>query len=157
MELYQVDAFTNTVFSGNPAGVCLLPAPKDEAWMQNVAGEMNLSETAFLLLAEDSDSFLLRWFTPKSEVDLCGHATLASAHILWETGRLNETKEARFLTKSGLLTAKKAGEWIELTFPKEEDEEAEAPHELVRGLGIATPNYVGRNRWIIYWKSTLRK
>ncbi len=143
MEIYQVDAFTNKMFSGNPAGVCILKSPKDEEWMQNVAREMNLSETAFL--QEDKDSFTLRWFTPNREVDLCGHATLASAHILWETGRLSENKEARFLTKSGLLTAKKIGDWIELDFPKEEDEEADAPQELLRGLGV-TPNYVGRNR-----------
>jgi len=82
MKIYQVDAFTDKPFTGNPAGVCVLPGPKDDAWLQNVAAEMNLSETAFLL--EQADGFRLRWFTPAVEVDLCGHATLASAHVLWE-------------------------------------------------------------------------
>ncbi|ODS38575.1 MAG: oxidoreductase [Candidatus Altiarchaeales archaeon WOR_SM1_79] len=146
MKIYQVDAFTNKMFSGNPAGVCILVSHKDEEWMQNVAREMNLSETAFL--QEDTDGFKLRWFTPAREVDLCGHATLAGAHILWETKRLSENMEARFHTKSGLLTAKKTGEWIELNFPKEECRETEAPQELITGLGMPSMQvkYVGRNR-----------
>ncbi|MCP4131177.1 MAG: PhzF family phenazine biosynthesis protein [bacterium] len=143
MEIYQVDAFTNRIFSGNPAGVCLLPAPKDEEWMGNVAAEMNLSETAFL--EKQAEGFNLRWFTPVDEVDLCGHATLASAHMLWETGVLSPTEEARFFTKSGLLTAQKNGEWIELNFPAEPDAECEAPAELEPGLG-AVPLYTGKNR-----------
>ena len=84
--IYQVDAFTAKPFAGNPAAVCILEAPADEKWMQNVAREMNLSETAFI--CPEADGFRLRWFTPAVEVDLCGHATLATAHILWETGRL---------------------------------------------------------------------
>ena len=84
--LYQVDAFTEKPFRGNPAAVCILLEPGEEAWMQNVAREMNLSETAFL--HREGDAFNLRWFTPAVEVELCGHATLASAHILWETGLL---------------------------------------------------------------------
>jgi PhzF family phenazine biosynthesis protein len=109
VKFLQVDAFTNEAFKGNPAAVCLLDSPKTDAWMQQVAMEMNLSETAFLLKQEDGYS--LRWFTPLAEVDLCGHATLASAHTLWEEGLLDPEKEARFFTKSGLLTATKSQDW----------------------------------------------
>lgn len=111
----QVDAFTDRPFAGNPAAICVLPAPRDDAWMQNVAREMNLSETAFLL--RDGDTFGLRWFTPAVEVDLCGHATLASAHALWEEGHLDREAPARFQTRSGPLTARRDGRWIELDFP----------------------------------------
>src|SRR5689334_6552937 len=107
LPIYQVDAFTDRPFAGNPAGVCILDAPKEDTWMQNVAMEMNLSETAFLLKGEDG--YQLRWFTPAVEVQLCGHATLASAHALWETGRLQPGEIARFHTLSGLLTAQKDG------------------------------------------------
>lgn len=143
MKIYHVDAFTDKMFSGNPAAVCILPLPKDEAWMQNVAGEMNLSETAFM--ARQDDGFNLRWFTPKREVDLCGHATLASAHVLWETGILPPDKEVRFFTKSGLLTAVRKNDFIELNFPSEEDRETSAPKELIEGLKVM-PKYVGKNR-----------
>src|ERR1700688_4394845 len=102
--LLQVDAFADAPFKGNPAAVCLLPSARDEAWMASVAREMNLSETAFLVRRADG-SFDLRWFTPAVEVALCGHATLASAHVLWETGTLPAGETARFHTKSGLLTA----------------------------------------------------
>jgi PhzF family phenazine biosynthesis protein len=115
MPIFQVDAFTEEPFKGNPAGVCLLDAPADAAWMQNVAAEMNLAETAFPL-AED-DGFRLRWFTPKVEVRLCGHATLATAHILWERGILAPDRAARFQTLSGGLTARREGDLIELDFP----------------------------------------
>lgn len=98
--VYQVDAFTEKPFRGNPAAVCILPEPGKEAWMQNVAREMNLSETAFL--HRQGDGFHLRWFTPAVEVELYGHATLASAHILWETGLLAVEDMARFHTQSGL-------------------------------------------------------
>src|SRR5690242_9563921 len=101
--IVQVDAFTSQPFGGNPAAVCVLDSPRDETWMQQVATEMNLSETAFLQRADDG--FALRWFTPAAEVDLCGHATLASAHVLWEDGHLAPEAEARFHTRSGLLTA----------------------------------------------------
>ena len=103
IEIYQVDAFTDKPFAGNPAAVCLLKEAADAAWMQAVAAEMNLSETAFLV--PQADGYHLRWFTPAVEVDLCGHATLASAYVLWETGNLAADAEARFHTKSGLLTA----------------------------------------------------
>jgi PhzF family phenazine biosynthesis protein len=139
MKIYQVDAFTDTPFTGNPAGVCVLPEPRDDAWMQNVAREMNLSETAFL--RERADGYALRWFTPAVEVELCGHATLAAAHILWETGRLARHQPARFHTLSGLLTAERRGEAIELDFPATPDEPAEAPAELAEILGARVVNF----------------
>ena len=115
LAITQVDAFTDKSFKGNPAAVCVLPSPREDQWMQDVAAEMNLSETAFLL--EREDGYNLRWFTPLAEVNLCGHATLASAHVLWEAGRLPTHKQARFHTRSGLLTAERKGEWIEMDFP----------------------------------------
>jgi predicted PhzF superfamily epimerase YddE/YHI9 len=131
--LYQIDAFTAVPFKGNPAAVCLLEQPADEVWMQNVAAEMNLSETAFLYPIVDC--FNLRWFTPTVEVPLCGHATLASAHALFETGVLQSDETARFHTKSGLLTATKNGVWIELNFPAQPVVVTEVPPNLARGLG----------------------
>jgi len=145
--LYQVDAFSDRPFAGSPAAVCLLDRPADEAWMQALGAEMNLSETAFL--HAENDGFRLRWFTPTVEVALCGHATLASAHILWETGRLPAGETARFYTHSGLLTALRHGEWIELDFPAVACEPAEAPSGLLEALGVkalgvfrAGPDYV---------------
>ena len=111
----QVDAFADRPFAGNPAAVCILDRPASESWMRAVANEMNLSETAFLH-PEGSD-YRLRWFTPAVEVDLCGHATLASAHVLWEEGRLSSDQPARFQTRSGLLTAWRRGGLIEMDFP----------------------------------------
>jgi PhzF family phenazine biosynthesis protein len=143
-EIFQVDAFTDTAFKGNPAAVCVLPHEGDERWMQNLAAEMNLSETAFLV--QHNDGYNLRWFTPAVEVDLCGHATLASAHILWENGLLAADRKARFFTRSGLLTAVRRGDWIELDFPSEPAKPAEAPESLGKALGVA-PTYVGKNRF----------
>ncbi|MDO8446553.1 MAG: PhzF family phenazine biosynthesis protein [Deltaproteobacteria bacterium] len=142
--IFQVDAFTNRPFSGNPAAVCILSESKDELWMQDVAKEMNLSETAFL--KREGEGFNLRWFTPTVEVDLCGHATLASAHILWDEGYLRPDQQVKFYTRSGILTAERNGEWIALDFPSEPEEEADAPSELIKALGI-TPIYVGKNRF----------
>jgi len=142
LAITQVDAFTSKPFSGNPAAVCVLPAARDAGWMQNVAREMNLAETAFLV--PRPDGYDLRWFTPTVEVDLCGHATLASAHVLWETGQLPAGETARFHTKSGLLTAVKRGDWIELDFPATPDEPVDAPPGLVESLG-ASPRYVGKS------------
>src|SRR6059036_2201335 len=105
----QVDAFTAIPFAGNPAAVCILPGPGDEGWMQNVAREMNLSETAFL--HKQAEGYNLRWFTPAVEVELCGHATLASAHVLWEIGLLEPGQQATFHTLSGLLAANQKGKW----------------------------------------------
>jgi PhzF family phenazine biosynthesis protein len=144
LTITQVDAFTSEPFTGNPAAVCVLPEERDDAWMQNVAQEMNLAETAFLL--PRPDGWGLRWFTPAVEVDLCGHATLASAHVLWETNRLAADETARFHTRSGLLKAVKRGDWIELDFPATPDEPVETPAGLVESLG-ATPCYVGKSRF----------
>lgn len=140
--IYQVDAFTDHPFAGNPAGVCVMAGPADEAWMQNVAREMNLSETAFLY--PQDGGYHLRWFTPAVEVALCGHATLASAHVLWETGILPTGKQARFHTLSGLLTAEKNGDWIEMDFPTRPEVQAEPPQDLAPALGL-NPVYVGMN------------
>jgi PhzF family phenazine biosynthesis protein len=115
LAITQVDAFAASPFAGNPAAVCILEEPREDSWMQLVAREMNLSETAFLV--PRGHGYDLRWFTPMMEVDLCGHATLASAHVLWEQGRLGPDESACFHTKSGVLTAKKEGTWIEMDFP----------------------------------------
>jgi len=142
--IYQVDAFTDKPFFGNPAGVCVLTEQVTDEWMQKVAMEMNLSETAFLL--KQDNGYNLRWFTPTIEVDLCGHATLASTHILWEQNYLPENEEARFYTKSGLLTAKKIDNgWTELNFPSEPDNETISPKGLLESLGVQA-KYVGKNR-----------
>src|SRR3954454_17850670 len=113
--VFVVDAFTDRPFAGNAAAVCPLDRPAADAWMQHVAAEMNLSETAFLV--PEDDGYHLRWFTPAVEVDLCGHATVASAHVLWQDGHLPAGQQARFYTRSGRLTADLRGEWIELDFP----------------------------------------
>lgn len=145
--IIQVDAFTDRPFAGNPAAVCVLDAPRDERWMRDVAREMNLSETAFLLRRGDG-AYDLRWFTPAVEVDLCGHATLASAHVLWEDGHLAPDEAARFHTRSGLLTATRSGGWITLDFPATPPAPADAPAGLARALG-AEPRWVGRSRFDI--------
>jgi PhzF family phenazine biosynthesis protein len=134
IKIFQVDAFTQEPFLGNPAAVCLLDEALDENLMQNIAREMNLSETAFLF--RQSDGFSLRWFTPQVEVDLCGHATLASAHVLWEAGELEPNEQARFHTLSGLLSADKDEGLIKLNFPALVYEPATAPGELEEALGI---------------------
>ena len=144
LTIVQVDAFTNRPFAGNPAAVCVLAAPRDEHWMQDVAREMNLSETAFLHPADDG--YALRWFTPAVEVALCGHATLASAHVLWEDGHLPAGRQARFHTKSGVLTADRNGEWIELDFPATPAAPAPVPAGLAAALGVS-PRWVGRNKF----------
>ena len=144
LPIVQVDAFTSRPFEGNPAAVCVLPAARDAEWMQNVAREMNLSETAFLVRGESA--YDLRWFTPATEVDLCGHATLASAHALWEGGHLAKDETARFQTKSGLLTARKIDDWIELNFPATPPAASPAPEGLAEALGVQ-PRFVGRSRF----------
>lgn len=141
--LLQVDAFTDRPFHGNPAAVCLLDAPRDDAWMQAVAAEMNLAETAFVVPL--GGVFGLRWFTPTIEVDLCGHATLATAHALWETGRLAPDRDALFDTRSGRLTASRREELIELDFPSTPADAAPAfVTNLAEALG-AEPAWAGRS------------
>ncbi|MBM3297874.1 MAG: PhzF family phenazine biosynthesis protein [Candidatus Aminicenantes bacterium] len=144
LPLFQVDAFTSKPYRGNPAAVCLLDRPASSSWMQMVAAEMNLSETAFLL--PERGGFRLRWFTPRVEVKLCGHATLASAHVLWEEGILPPAAEARFRTRSGLLTAARRGRWIELDFPSRPA--GPAPAAWAAGLSEALkvkPVFIGRS------------
>ncbi len=139
---FKVDSFTEKPFAGNPAGVCLLEEPGDEGWMQAVAREMNLSETAFLL--RDGDGFKLRWFSPVAEVALCGHATLASAHVLWEEAILAAGQIARFATKSGELRATRRGDLIEMDFPAKAEERTDPPANLLESLGVR-PAYIGKN------------
>ena len=146
LKIVQVDAFTNRAFGGNPAAVCVLPAAAADRWMQDVAREMNLAETAFLHPEDGGGDYRLRWFTPTVEVALCGHATVASAHVLWEDGHLPAGKQARFHTKSGLLTADRAGEWIELDFPATPPTATPPPSSLAAALCV-TPRWVGRSKF----------
>jgi PhzF family phenazine biosynthesis protein len=144
IRIVQVDAFTDRPYTGNPAAVCILDAIPEDAWMQAIAGEMNLAETAFLV--PEDGAFRLRWFTPLVEVDLCGHATLASAHVLWEEARLRPDEQARFHTRSGPLTCRREGEWIWMDFPALPAEPCEAPGGLVDALGVE-PVRVARSRF----------
>jgi predicted PhzF superfamily epimerase YddE/YHI9 len=156
LPLAQIDAFTDRPFAGNPAAVCLLPEARPDDWLQAVAREMNLSETAFLVRRDDG--FDLRWLTPAAEVDLCGHATLASAHALWESGQAAPGEPIRFYTRSGVLTCEQGGAdgpeagegWIWMDFPAEPAAALEAPAgeldgSLAAALG-ARPRWLGRNR-----------
>ncbi len=140
--LYIVDAFAERAFAGNPAAVCLLEAPRDPEWMQLVAREMNLSETAFVVTQDDG--FGLRWFTPGVEVALCGHATLATAHVLWERGA--EQASLVFHTQSGALTAQRRGTKIELDFPALAPSSCQEPEGLAAALGVK-PVSVHRSRF----------
>jgi PhzF family phenazine biosynthesis protein len=142
--LFVVDAFAEHPFSGNPAAVCLLERERDATWMQLVAREMNLSETAFVAPAGDGE-LALRWFTPAVEIDLCGHATLASAHVLYETGRLDRWRKPKFHTKSGVLTASLDDRGLWLDFPARRAEEAPPPDGLAEALG-AKPAWTARFR-----------
>ena len=144
MKVYHVDAFAERPFIGNPAGVCLIDADRSDEWMRNIAAEMNLSETAFVEIRQGTTDFPLRWFTPKTEVSLCGHATLATAHILWEEGILELDQQAQFHTKSGLLTAGRRNEWIELGFPLRKVRPVDANPKLTAALGVDEPKYIGK-------------
>jgi PhzF family phenazine biosynthesis protein len=144
LSLFHVDAFTDRPFAGNPAAVCLLPSWKEDPWLQAVAGEMNLSETAFLV--KQHGHFDLRWFTPKLEVDLCGHATLASAQVLWEQGLAGPGDEIHFSTRSGLLKAARRDDAIELDFPLKPEEPTDAPPGLLQALGVKAL-YVGKSQF----------
>jgi PhzF family phenazine biosynthesis protein len=142
-----IDSFTDRPFAGNPAAVCFLTVPAEERWMMQVAAEMNLAETAFLV--PRGGEWDLRWFTPNVEVDLCGHATLASAHALWDSGRLALTAQARFHTRSGLLTADRGEGWIALDFPNEAPTPCAAPPGLAAMLGAAVLR-CGQNRMDLF-------
>lgn len=144
--IFQVDAFADKPFEGNPAAVCVLEQARDESWMQRVAREMNLSETAFI--TPEDGAFRLRWFTPTVEVDLCGHATLASAHVLWQEGFLGATEPAEFVTRSGRLRARQEDGWIQLDFPSLPPSPVPAPPGLAEALGLTrAPEYVGKSRF----------
>lgn len=139
-DLAQIDAFTDKPFSGNPAAVCLLDRAPDEVWMQSLAAEMNLSETAYLFPPEDqteaAPTWQLRWFTPVVEVDLCGHATLAAAHYLFVHRKI-EAPKLHFLTRSGTLVAERTTDgWIELDFPADEPVITDAAPGLIAALGL---------------------
>jgi PhzF family phenazine biosynthesis protein len=152
IRISQVDAFTDRRFGGNPAAVCVLAEPADAKWMQNVAAEMNLSETAFAWPLGTGPKFSLRWFTPRVEVDLCGHATLATAHTLWEDGHLDRNEPALFETRSGLLSAQHTPQGIALDFPSApiESEIAAGPERAVLDGAIAAPiRFAGRARFDI--------
>jgi PhzF family phenazine biosynthesis protein len=144
-----IDAFTDEPFAGNPAAVCVLPGAAPEPWMQSVARELGLSETAFV--HREPDAWRLRWFTPTSEVDLCGHATLAAAHALWAYGHVLANDTITFHTKSGPLLASAAEPWIELDFPAEPAAPAAAPDGLLAALGLPRARWVGKNRldWLV--------
>jgi PhzF family phenazine biosynthesis protein len=144
VRIVTVDAFTAVPFAGNPAAVCILSESRPDEWMRNVAREMNLSETAFL--TPEADGYRLRWLTPAVEVDLCGHATVASAHVLWEERHLPAGTQARFYTRSGLLLADRRGEWIELDLPAKSAVESEPPAELIPALGVKA-KAVSRNQF----------
>jgi PhzF family phenazine biosynthesis protein len=143
-ELFVVDAFASAPFTGNPAAVCLLDAAADAPWMQALAAEMNLSETAFPRRRADGD-WNLRWFSPTTEVELCGHATLATAHVLWETARVGRGTAVRFHTLSGLLSAAPRDDLIEIDLPTDPIRPVDIPEDLVAALG-ATPRVVRRGR-----------
>jgi len=149
--LLTVDAFCHGPFTGNPAAVCIMPASRSDAWMQAMAAEMNLSETAFLLA--QGDHYSLRWFTPTVEVDLCGHATLASARALWESGLVDSSQTIAFQTRSGLLTARPDTDpesgLIWLNFPAKVSQAVAAPAGLVESLGLPPEAFcsIGRNQF----------
>lgn len=140
--IWIVDAFVGAlgdrVLRGNPAAIVILDQTRDDIWMQNVAAEFNLSETAFLSRhpdGRDDSRWDLRWFTPATEVDLCGHATLAGAHVLWESGR-TDADELKFGTRSGVLGARKSGENIALDFPVQPVKMTSAPPALIEAVGL---------------------
>lgn len=152
LKINTVDAFADKTFSGNPAAVCILEDIIPDSLMKNIAMEMNLSETAFVSKINDDDGkftgeYSLRWFTPEYEVDLCGHATLASSHIMWQKGIVPQTDEIKFKTRSGLLTAKNNNGEITLDFPAIQQKEVKYPPELITSIGGAKPVYVGMTKW----------
>lgn len=143
LPLFHVDAFTDTPYAGNAAAVCILDGPREDAWLQQVASEMNLAVTAFL--SSQDDGYRLRWFSSQVELELCGHGTLASAHTLWEQGYLAHDVQARFFTRGGFLTARRDGKWIELNFPAKPEEEIELQPIVSESIGV-TPLYVGKSQ-----------
>lgn len=152
IRIFQTDAFTDRPFAGNPAGVCLLYEPRAADWMQAVAAEMNVPETAFV--RPHDDGYKIRWFSPAVEVDLCGHATLAAADVLWAEGDVNKTQPIRFHSNSDVLICTRDGDFIDLDFPATPAEEAAPPAELLDGLGVQ-PTFAGRSKfdWLVVLES----
>ena len=146
VSLYLVDAFTSIPFKGNPAAVCLLHGPADEEWMQNVAAEMNHSETAFVY--PEQNGYGIRWFTPATEVDLCGHATLASVHVLREVGIIKDAEDVVFHAKKAVITAKCSDGRIEMDFPTLPVETVPTPDGLVETLGVELIA-CSANKWLL--------
>ncbi len=140
--VFHIDAFTSRPFAGNPAAVCFLDGPRDPSWMQSVAREMSLSETAFV--RAEGSGYAISWYTPTTEVQLCGHATLAAAHALWEQDRVPAAEPIRFQSRSGPLIAARGDEWIELDFPARPARSIEPPPGLLAALGVRA-RFVGRN------------
>jgi predicted PhzF superfamily epimerase YddE/YHI9 len=154
LEIVVVDAFTNHPFAGNPAAVCQLASPLSEPQMQTIAAEMNLSETAFAHPIENG--YALRWFTPTSEIALCGHATLATAHALWEGGILPADEPARFSTMSGWLTCRQAGSWIEMDFPANVPVPSPTPIGMAEALGSPfTSCAKGGQKWLVEFETAV--
>jgi PhzF family phenazine biosynthesis protein len=141
--IFRVDAFTDRPFAGNAAAVCLLPAPAEDGWLQALAREMNAPATTFV--QPGADLLPLRWFSPTVELELCGHGTLATAHVLWEEGLLPAAATARFVTQAGRLAASRRDGWIELDLPAEPPTATEPPLALAEALNVKL-RYVGRNR-----------
>lgn len=147
LPIFTVDAFTNEPFKGNPAAVCLLKEEIPTSLMQSIAFELNLAETAFVLKEKDSDTYSLRWMTPVSEVDLCGHATLATSHILWQEGICKKSEAIHYNTRSGLLKADYHEGEIGLDFPAIPQKKIDYPPELIDAIGGVQPKYVGMTKW----------
>ncbi len=146
--VYQVDAFTHEPFKGNPAGVCILDREMPEVWMQNIAAEIRVSETAFI--TGDSDRYKIRFFTPESEVPLCGHATLASAHILYENGATGKEEQIVFSSGSGILTVRYSGSWLIMNFPSYELDPLPRPYEINRYIGSDPEElYITGHGWVL--------
>jgi PhzF family phenazine biosynthesis protein len=133
--VYQVDSFTSEPFKGNPAGVCFLNQQIDEIRMQQIAAEMNLSETAFVFA--DGDGYEIRYFTPSMEVKLCGHATLATSHLLYESGRVSADQQIKFLSKAGPLVASKRSRQIVMDFPAYKLEKVNIPEDFYKATNLA--------------------
>lgn len=143
--LFQVDAFADGPFTGNPAAVCLMTEPACDDWLQNVAMEMNLSETAFVWRTDGG--FHIRWMTPETEVDLCGHATLASAWAMKEAGWANDGDTVTFQSRSGPLRATLAGPTVELDFPTRIPLQQDVVPDVLSGLGLSDVTWFGKNEY----------
>ncbi len=151
--IYQVDAFTSEVFRGNPAGVCLLDSTPSVVWMQNIAMEMNLSETAFVIPGKNGEK-IIRFYTPEAEVPLCGHATLAASHILYETGIASHDEKIVFSSRSGALMIHRIGKWITMNFPADDLVKIDDTSGFKKVTGIKPMELYGKNS---FWSLALLK